>query len=69
MEKFLSNEKICGIKDDLKYIDTFREFKDEIIKKFAKQLMKISREKGKNTVSSYNRIGALFGKVTGIFKV
>lgn len=68
MEKFLSNEKICGIKDDLKYIDTFREFKDEIIKKFDKQLMKISREKGKNTVSSYNRIGALFGKVAGIFK-
>lgn len=68
IEKFLSNEKVCGIKDDLEFIDAFKEFKDEIIKKFDKQLMKISREKGKNTLSRYNKIGALFGKVAGIFK-
>lgn len=68
IEKFLSNEKVCGIKDDLEFIDAFKEFKDEIIKKFDKQLMKISKEKGKNTLSSYNKIGALFGKVAGIFK-
>lgn len=68
IEKFLRNEKVCGIKDDLEFIDAFKEFKDEIIKKFDKQLMKISKEKGKNTLSRYNKIGALFGKVAGIFK-
>lgn len=68
IEKFLSNEKVCGIKDDLEFINAFKEFKDEIIKKFDKQLMKISRERGKNTLSKYNKIGALFGKVVGIFK-
>lgn len=69
IEKFLNNEKIYGIKkDDEEFMNSYTKLKDEIIKKFDKQLLKISKEKGKNTLSSYNKIGALFGKVVEIFR-
>lgn len=69
IEKFLNNEKLCGIKkDDVEQMNLHEQLKDDIIKKFDKQLMKISKEKGRNTLSAYNKIGALFGKVVEIFK-
>ena len=56
IEKFLNHKKIIGIREEEKFTtETFYEqYKEYIMKKFDKQLIKLSREKGKNTLSLYN---------------
>lgn len=66
IEKFLNYKKLIGFikKDNYSSIDFYEQYKDEIMKKFDKQLMKISKNKGKNTLSKYNnKLGRFFRKI------
>lgn len=58
IEKFLNFNKLLGVEADdrFKEIDFYENYKEEIMKKFDKQFMKISKNKGKNTLSKYNKI-------------
>lgn len=69
IEKFLNYKKIIGIQDEEKYsLDFYEQYKEGIMKKFDKQLMKISKEKGKNTLSLYNhKLGNFLRKILSQF--
>lgn len=69
IEKFLNYKKIIGIKEQDKYLyDLYEQYKEEIMGKFDKQLMKISKEKGKNTLSVYNnKLGSFIKKILSQF--
>ena len=64
IEKFLNFKKYIGIEEKNKYAlnDFYETYKEEIMKKFDKQLMKISKNKGKNTLSKYNNKLSVFLK-------
>lgn len=64
IEKFLNFNKILGIleKNREEVLDFYEEYKDEIMKKFDKRLMKLSKDKGRNTLSEYNNILGRFIK-------
>ena len=66
IEKFLNYKKLIGLikRENYTSIDFYEQYKDEIMKKFDKQLMKISKNKGKNTLSKYNnKLGRFFRKI------
>lgn len=66
IEKFLNYKKLIGFikRGNYTSIDFYEQYKDEIMKKFDKQLMKISKDKGKNTLSKYNnKLGRFFKKI------
>lgn len=72
IEKFLNHQKIIGIEEKNKFnMNSFYdEFKEEIMKKFDKQLMKISKERGKNTLAIYNNVfGRFFKKIISYFSL
>ena len=49
-------------------LDYYEEYKEKIMVKFDKQLMKISKNKGKNTLSTYNnRVGRMLKKIISRF--
>lgn len=69
-EKFLNYNKILGLVDNNRseVLDYYEEYKDKIMTKFDKQLMKISKSKGKNTLSVYNsRVGRMLKKIISRF--
>lgn len=71
-EKFLNYNKILGLvqNNSDEVLDYFEEYKGNIIPKFDKQLMKISKNKGKNTLSTYNnKVGRIFKKIISRFNV
>ena len=66
IEKSLNFSKVLGLseKNRAEVLDFYEEYKDEIMKKFDKRLMKLSKEKGKNTLSNYNnKLGRFTKKV------
>ena len=66
IEKFLNYKKLIGLikRENYTSIDFYEQYKDEIMKKFDKRLMKISKDKGKNTLSKYNnKLGRFFRKI------
>ena len=66
IEKSLNFSKVLGLseKNRAEVLDFYEEYKDEIMKKFDKRLMKLSKEKGKNTLSNYNnKLGRFIKKV------
>lgn len=70
IEKFLNYKKYIGIEEKNRYAltDFYETYKDEIMKKFDKQLMKISKDKGKNTLSKYNnKLGVFLRKILSQF--
>lgn len=70
IEKFLNYKKMLGIQEKYKYsfIETLSEYEENIMKKFDKQLMKISKNKGKNTLSVYNKtLGGFMRKIISYF--
>lgn len=70
IEKFLNYKKYIGVEEKNKYSleDFYEVYKDEIMKKFDKQLMKISKDKGKNTLSIYNnKLGTFLKKILSQF--
>ena len=69
-EKFLNYNKILGLNldDRGEVLDFFNEYEQFIMNKFDKQLMKISKNKGKNTLSNYNsKIGRMLKKIFAKF--
>ena len=71
-EKFLNYNKILGLvqNNSDEVLDYYEEYKGKIIPKFDKQLMKISKNKGKNTLSTYNnKVGRIFKKIISRFNV
>lgn len=69
-EKFLNFNKVLGLneKNRAEVLDFYEEYKNEIMKKFDKRLMKLSKEKGKNTLSNYNnKLGRFIKKVFSSF--
>lgn len=69
-EKFLNYNKILGLvgNNRSEVLDYYEEYKDKIMTKFDKQLMKISKSKGKNTLSVYNsRVGRMLKKIISRF--
>ena len=69
-EKFLNYNKILGLlqNNSDEVLDYYEEYKGNIIPKFDKQLMKISKNKGKNTLSTYNnKVGRIFKKIISRF--
>lgn len=70
IEKFLNFNKVLGLneKNRAEVLDFCEEYKNEIMKKFDKRLMKLSKEKGKNTLSNYNnKLGRFIKKVFSSF--
>ena len=70
IEKFLNFNKVLGLneKNRAEVLDFYEEYKNEIMKKFDKRLMKLSKEKGKNTLSNYNnKLGKKKKKVFSSF--
>lgn len=70
IEKFLNFNKVLGLneKNRAEVLDFYEEYKNEIMKKFDKRLMKLSKEKGKNTLSNYNnKLGRFIKKVFSSF--
>ena len=70
IEKFLNYKKMLGIQEKYKYsfIENLAEYEENIMKKFDKQLMKISKNKGKNTLSIYNKtLGGFMRKIISYF--
>lgn len=69
-EKFLNYNKILGLvgNNRSEVLDYYEEYKDKIMTKFDKQLMKISKSKGENTLSVYNsRVGRMLKKIISRF--
>ena len=69
-EKFLNYDKILGLvkNNRAEVLDYYEEYKEKIMVKFDKQLMKISKNKGKNTLSTYNnRVGRMLKKIISRF--
>ena len=70
IEKFLNYQKVLGLIESNRFevLDFYEEYKEKIMTKFDKQLMKISREKGKNTLSLYNSsLGNFLRKIISRF--
>lgn len=70
IEKFLNYRKLLGVTEKNRYevLDFYEEYKDGIMTKFDKQLMKISKNQGKNTLSLYNnKFGAFLKKMISRF--
>lgn len=70
IEKFLNYKKHIGIEEKNRFLlsDFYENYKEEIMKKFDKQLMKISKDKGKNTLSKYNnKLGVFLRKIISQF--
>ena len=70
IEKFLNFNKVLGLneKNRAEVLDFYEEYKNEIMKKFDKRLMKLSKEEGKNTLSNYNnKLGRFIKKVFSSF--
>ena len=70
IEKFLNYKKMLGIQEKYKYsfIEKLAEYEENIMQKFDKQLMKISKNKGKNTLSVYNKtLGGFMRKIISYF--
>ena len=71
-EKFLNYNKLLGLIEINKseVLDFYEEYKEKIMTKFDKQLMKISKNKGKNTLSIYNnRVGRMLKKIISRFNI
>ena len=71
-EKFLNYNKLLGLIEINKseMLDFYEEYKEKIMTKFDKQLMKISKNKGKNTLSIYNnRVGRMLKKIISRFNI
>lgn len=72
IEKFLNHQKIIGIVEEDRFNTNsfYDKYKEEIMQKFDKQLMKISKDRGKNTLSIYNNVlGRFFKKIISYFSV
>ncbi len=70
IEKFLNYKKMLGLneKNRFEVLDFYEDYKEIIMTKFDKQLMKISKEKGKNTLSIYNsKMGKFLKKIISRF--
>lgn len=70
IEKFLNFKKYLGIEEKNRYelSDFYENYKEEIMQKFDKQLMKISKNKGRNTLSKYNnKLGIFLKKIISQF--
>ena len=70
IEKFLNYKKMLGIQEKYKYsfIEKLAEYEENVMQKFDKQLMRISKNKGKNTLSLYNKtLGGFMRKIISYF--
>ena len=70
IEKFLNFKKVLGRieNNEFEVLDFYEEYKEKIMTKFDKQLMKISKNKGRNTLSLYNnKLGAFLKKIISRF--
>lgn len=70
IEKFLNFSKGLGLiqNNRLEVLNFYEEYKEEIMKKFDRRLMKISKEKGRNTLSIYNnKLGVFIKKMLANF--
>lgn len=71
IEKFLNYKPLLGIAEETRFSlnDDYERYKEQILKKFDKRLMEISKESSKNTLSVIynNRLFRFFKKIFSYF--
>lgn len=71
IEKFLNYKPLLGVAEANRFSlnDDYEQYKEQILKKFDKRLMEISKEKSKNTLSVIynNRLFRFFKKILSYF--
>ena len=71
IEKFLNYKPLLGVLEATRFNlnDDYEQYKEQILKKFDKRLMEISKEKSKNTLSVIynNRLFRFFKKILSYF--
>ncbi len=71
IEKFLNYKPLLGIVEETRFSlnDEYEQYKEQILKKFDKRIMEISKESSKNTLSVIynNRLFRFFKKIFSYF--
>ena len=71
VEKFLNYKPLLGIVEETRFSfdDNYERYKEQILKKFDKRMMEISKENSKNTLSVIynNRLFRFFKKILSYF--
>ena len=71
IEKFLNYKPLLGVVEETRFSlnDDYEQYKEQILKKFDKRIMEISKESSKNTLSIIynNRLFRFFKKILSYF--